>query len=150
MFQVRFLTLLSVSLYCSSFEVSGEPRPVSAPQSSLVGTWSGEGLTLSLKDHGIASLHQSGVSALEGHPTTHMSSHTRLHTTKKDHINTIKGLWWEANHDHRRELCLFFDLTARCFPLEITRPEPHKLSIRIGASHYRLKRQFKRQLQREP
>ena len=94
----------------------GRPRG----SSELTGTWRGAGITLTLYAQGIATLEQSDVRALINKNNS---------STTQD---VLRGLWWEPHTAPLRTLCLFFDLTARCLPISISRLKPSSLAVLIG------------------
>jgi len=132
---VSTIVVLLISKPYISDDLYAEPRPTTQVKpSELIGTWRGAGVDLNLYPNGTALLNHSAQSSM-------ILQSTSPDPNQRLSINISEGLtgfWWAIHTSHERRVCLFFDLTARCFPISFSLNSPNLLSIHLGMAHVEL------------
>lgn len=107
-------------------------------KSQLSGEWRGAGVTLRLE--------RSGSAILSHRRLTPQTSQVQRPHLKGEEVSQAQsdqrrvGLWWLTERHGATQLCLYLQLTARCYPIQVTPHEPQRIWIRLGRAHLELTR----------
>ena len=112
--------------------------PTESVKRLFLGEWRGAGVTLRLE--------RSGSAILSHRRLTPQTSQVQRPHLKGEEVSQAQsdqrrvGLWWLTERHGATQLCLYLQLTARCYPIQVTPHEPQRIWIRLGRAHLELTR----------
>ena len=113
---------------------SASQPPSERVKQLLIGEWRGAGVTLKIERSGSVSLSHSRLT-----PQRPQAKREVIGQAQSDDQRRV-GLWWLTDHHGAIQLCLYLQLTARCYSIQMTPHKPQRIWIRLGRTHLELTR----------